>query len=255
MIIAAGLGAASLGYYTLGFRVPDLVLMGVCYAVSQTLFPVLSRVRHDADALGRAYCRSMGTLALVTVPLGFGLFLVAIPFVEVVYGGTWEQTGPVLQLISLYFVFQTVQFVSGDVYKATGRQKLLIWISLARVPIGVALLLAVVDDGIVAVATAQVALSALVCAVQLGVASKMIGVGARPILAALAPAAAGGAAMVVSVSALQGAVPDASSWVVLGASGVVGTITYVPIAGYLGRSMVASVWKGLIRRRRSAVAA
>ena len=117
LVVGRRLGSGELGLYTLGFRLPDLAVMGVCYAVSKAVFP--------------AYAKDL---------------------VAAFYGPRWAPTGQVLAFIAIYFVASSSSFVVGDLYKATNRTGILNVIALVRLPVSIVALLAVAPQGIVAVA-------------------------------------------------------------------------------------------------------
>ncbi|MEY2449796.1 MAG: hypothetical protein QOH79_3272 [Acidimicrobiaceae bacterium] len=248
LIVGQRLGAAELGRYTLGFRLPDLVLMGVTYAVSEAFFPALSRLRAGGTALRSTYLRAVSALALVTAPLGVGIAVIAQDFVHVAYGERWATTAPVLSLISLYFIAQSIVFVAGDVYKALGRQRILWIITAARLVVTVVVLLLVADRGIVAVAAAQTALVGAGCVVQLAIAARLIGAGVRPLLNALRPAAVGVAVLVPAAmgthALLEGAAPALRLTLVTLAGGA----AYLVTVYFSGRVIVDEL-RATLRRR------
>ena len=75
LIVGSRLGTEQLGFYSVGFRLPELAVMGVCYAVSATMFPVLTKLRDDDDAVANGLAKSLRVLAMVTVPIGVGIAL------------------------------------------------------------------------------------------------------------------------------------------------------------------------------------
>ncbi len=93
LIVGNRLGTEQLGFYSVGFRLPELAVMGVCYAVSATMFPVLTKLRGDGDAVATGLEKSLRVLALVTVPIGVGIALTSRDFVATFYGDEWRSTG------------------------------------------------------------------------------------------------------------------------------------------------------------------
>jgi len=241
LIVGRALGAEELGRYTLGFRLPDLAIMGVTYAVSQALFPALNRLRDDDEALRRAYLAALRLLVLVTAPLGAGIALAAHDFVAIAYGAQWARTAPVLALIGIYFVTQAAVFVAGDVYKALGRQRLLWIITFVRSIVVVTAVLLVVGHGIVAVALAQVVIGVLACSTQLAIAARFIGVGAGALLDAIRPAAIVVAAMVPSTVTVQLVMAGADPLPRLLAVALVGAAAGGCAAAFVARSVLIDV--------------
>ena len=199
VVVGRQLGSHDLGLYTLGFRLPDLAVMGVCYAVSKAMFPTLSRLRADAGSLKRSAMRGLGGLTLVTAPLGALLAVHAHVLVAALYGPAWAQTGSVLRYIALYFVAVSASFVVGDVYKATDRTGILNAIALARLPVSLIALVLAAPHGIVVVAACQLALATTTLVIQLLVACRFTELTARDLVTAFRPAA-----IVAGLTALVG---------------------------------------------------
>lgn len=125
IFIGRYLGSESLGVYTLAFRIPELTILYFCGMVAQVIFPIFGKIRDDAEALKRGFLETARYVALVTVPIGLGMALLAEPFILALFGEKWLEAAPVLQGISLYALFISLGFNAGDVYKAQGRPGML----------------------------------------------------------------------------------------------------------------------------------
>ncbi|HYL50667.1 MAG TPA: lipopolysaccharide biosynthesis protein, partial [Acidimicrobiia bacterium] len=172
LIVGRRLGSQQLGFYAVGFRLPELAVLGICYAVSATMFPVLTRLRRDPEAMEVGLAKSLRVLALLTVPVGVGIALTSRDFVATFYGERWAPTGRVMPFIAMYAVVFSITFVCGDVYKAVGRPAILMVMGAARFPIAVLALLLVAGHGIVWVAATQLALMSTNMIVQMAVAHR-----------------------------------------------------------------------------------
>jgi PST family polysaccharide transporter len=197
LLIGAVLTPAALGYYTMGFKLPDLAIMGVTYAISQTVFPVLSRMRDDREALAAAVVRVQRVLAVATLPIATVLWVASDQLVRVLYGTQWGPTAEVAPWIAAYSAMHAFAFVGGDAFKAIGRVGVLTTVILIRLPITFAVLWVVVPHGIVAVAMAQAALMLVNLLVQLVLTRRFIGPSLLRMLATLVPAALGSAVLAV----------------------------------------------------------
>jgi len=76
MIVGKRLGSENLGYYTMAFRVPELLILSTCYIVSNALFPAYSKVQNDQKTLQKGFLLSLSYVALFTVPVGVGIMIV-----------------------------------------------------------------------------------------------------------------------------------------------------------------------------------
>src|SRR5271157_1325928 len=90
IIVGRFLGAASLGIYTLSYRIPELIINSVNSVVDSVAFPLISKLRpDDNEDLHSIYFTYIRYIALFTFPIGFGLALVSRFFVESFLSQNW----------------------------------------------------------------------------------------------------------------------------------------------------------------------
>jgi lipopolysaccharide exporter len=248
LIVGRRLGSQQLGFYAVGFRLPELAVMGVCYAVSATMFPVLTRLRRDPQAMAQGLAKSLRVLALVTVPIGVGIALTSRDFVATFYGERWEPTGRVMPFIALYAVVFSITFVCGDVYKAVGRPGILTAMGAARFPLAVVALILVVGHGIVWVAATQLALMTTNMIVQMIVAHRVLGIPLSLFARSTRSAILAGSAMALATLAFRPALTGFGSPTRFFITVAIGAVTYIGVALALERSLVSEVADGLRSR-------
>lgn len=120
LLVGRFLGAEALGFYTLAFRLPDMLLLSICWALSRVLFPVFARLQHDPPALRHAYLESLRYTSAVVIPLGLGIAGTAPVLIPTLFGEKWAPAIPILQVLALYSTQHAVFFSIGDVFKALG---------------------------------------------------------------------------------------------------------------------------------------
>jgi len=172
LFVGRVLGAASLGLYSIGFRIPELVILNVAHVAADVLFPAYSAL--DRTRLREGYLTSLRYMTMLTVPLAAGLVVLARPVILVVFGHKWVGSIQVAQVIALYTLFATLAIPPGTVLKVTRRAKLMVAFSVPSLFILAALLLVFTSHGIVAVAIATTALQATVAPVQAAVVSRQL---------------------------------------------------------------------------------
>jgi PST family polysaccharide transporter len=198
LIVGRVLGATALGYYTLAFRLPEMLIINVFFILASVTFPIFSRVRDDPPMMRAGYLFSVRLFALYGVCAGVGLAVTAPLVVPTVFGDQWD--GAVVPLIglALYAAFRTVGGGANEVYKAMGRPGLSALLSLVRLAVLVpALWLAAQWWGIAGVAWAQLVTAFLFAMLMQGVAARVLQLRWRELGRALLPAVLTGAAIAV----------------------------------------------------------
>ena len=248
LLIGRFMGAVALGVYTLAFRIPDLVINQMCNVISQVVFPVFVNLQDEVEALRKGFLTSVRYIALITVPLGLGLALVAEPAVQTLFTDKWIEAVPVLRAISIYSMLLSLAYSAGIVYKAQGRPNVLSLVEFVRALIAVpALIWVVLSVGTIeAVGWTQAAVALVMMAVDLYVACKMLKLPFQAIANALAPAVLCGLAMSLAVWGSLVLLKGGSPLIELVLSVMCGGVVYLAILWVFQRKMLADVGKTLL---------
>lgn len=240
LLVGRFLGAGALGVYTLAYRIPDLLILQFCNIVATVIFPVYARIREEPQALSRGFVATTRYVAVVTVPLGLGLALVAEPFVLTVFTAKWAEAIPVMRAIAIYALLLALAYNAGDVYKAQGRPVILTKLALVRAAILVpALWWAATGIGtITAVGWTHAAVAFVAGVLNLVVAARLLDTPLRSVAAALAPAALSGALMALAVVGTLALTAGAAPPVRLAAGIIVGAVVYGGTLWWLRRDLV-----------------
>ena len=206
LFVGRVLGAASLGLYTLGFRLPELLVLNLSVVAGQVLFPAFSTL--DRDGLARAFTISLRYTLMIGVPLAVMLAVLAEPLILTLFGDQWEGSVEVMRILVAYSLGVAIGIPAGTVYKATGRAGVLLILGVARLGLVLIGLYLFVDNGIDAVAGVQATVAAMAAVVGIGLASHLIGVGLPSILRSISPVVVAGAAMAVPMLAIASAVDE-----------------------------------------------
>lgn len=152
LTIGTRFGAAPLGLYNRGFQLLMTPLGQLRAPTTTVALPVLARLRDDPDGSNRFVQR--GQLALgFTLVAGLGLVIgTAGPLTAVLLGGQWLAVEPILRLLALAGVFQTLAYVGYWVYVARGLTRELLRYTVLTVSIKIACILVGSIWGVIGVA-------------------------------------------------------------------------------------------------------
>ena len=214
IFIGRVLGTSALGLYTLGFRLPEMLIISLAVVSGRVLFPAFAAV--DREALGRAFLVSVRYSAIVALPLAAGLVALAEPFVLAVFGDKWEGSVDSMRVLSLYALAVAIGIPAGIAYKATGQAGVLLKLAVPRAALVVTSIALVVDEGIVAVAACQAAVAGLFAVIGLGIATRMLAVRPAELLAMVVPPLVAATAMGLAAFAVATAIEASWAALVLG---------------------------------------
>lgn len=230
LLVGRYLGAVALGVYSLAFRIPDLLILQFCWLISGVVFPLYSKVRDDPAVLVQGFLTTLRYVALVTVPLGFGVALVADPLIRTFFSDKWVDAIPVLRAIAIYALMLSLSFNAGDIYKAKGQPNIITRLSFGRLVVLLPGLFwaSNIAKSIVMVGYVQVVVAFIFGIIGLYIAGVLLETPFKDVLKALRPALVSGFIMsLVVVASLELHLPNLYQLIVsvaLGASIYLGVL-------------------------------
>jgi len=249
-IVGGTLTTVELGYYTMAFSLIELSIMGLCWSASQAFFPALSGSGRAREETATLFSRGYALLMAVTVPLGFGLAVLAEPIVLVVLGEKWRGTVVPMQILAFYALIFSAGFNLGDVYKATGRPGILSAINLVNLVIAVPLLIYASRGGLSGVALGQVGIATVITTVNWIVAYRASGIGPDVLVRAVwAPLLAAVVTSALCLALDRLLLAESAPVLRLIAGSLLGLVTYAGLFGLLRRDMVQPLVARLRGRR------
>lgn len=227
LLIGRVMGSASLGLYERSYRLMLMPINKVIGAISRVMFPALSVVQDDRARMREIWLRVVRVLSVVCFPMMAGLAVLADSFVVGVLGEQWAGATPVVRILCLVGIIQTVSNPTGWIYKATGRTDWMMRWGLASGGVIVAAIAVGVWLGsIETVAWAYLGANVLLLYPVLAIPGRLIDMSFADAMGAVGPGAAATAAMAGGVLLLDRVV--AGGW-----SPLLTLLTLVPAGAVL----------------------
>lgn len=151
-LIGYYLGPTMLGYYTIGYRLLLVLIRLLTGITNSVAFPTFSRIQHEPERMRRAFYQVTQYTSLLAFPSFIGLAVLAPELVSVVFGDQWIPSIPVMQVLALIGILQSVLFFNGSLIKASGKPSWNLGIMFLTTVCSVVGFLIAVRWGIVAVA-------------------------------------------------------------------------------------------------------
>ncbi|NUT54405.1 MAG: lipopolysaccharide biosynthesis protein [Thermoleophilia bacterium] len=153
VVVGHAFGSATLGVYSMAYRLGDLPYQAVADPVARVTFPTFARLRERGGEVGPQFGTVVRLVALVTVPLGAGLSALAEPFTLVIFGDHWKPMIGVLAVLGLWAAVRPAEATLAWLANSLGRAGVAGLIStLILLPLLPALVLAATFAGPVAIA-------------------------------------------------------------------------------------------------------
>jgi O-antigen/teichoic acid export membrane protein len=173
-LIGYFLGPTLLGYYTVGYRLLLVILRLVTGIMNAVAFPTFSRLQSDPKRMLRAFYQVTQYTSLLAFPVFIGLSILASELIPALFGEKWTPSIPVMQILALFGILQSVLAFNGTVMRASGKPSWQFAIMLLNATCNVIGFLVAVHWGIVAVAASLVIVSYLLAPISYLAVRKLI---------------------------------------------------------------------------------
>jgi len=139
-VVGKMIGAQALGLYSVAYEISNLPTTELVFPISRAVFPGYSKLAGDVTALREAFLQVISLVALVTVPAGLGIAVVAEPLVRVVLGDKWIEAVPLIQILAAFGVCRALQGPTGAIYLAVGKPRVIAYLQMLHISTAIVLL-------------------------------------------------------------------------------------------------------------------
>lgn len=243
LLIGYFLGPTLLGFYTIGYQLLLTIIRLVTEVTNSVAFPTFARLQHQPERMRHAFYRVTQYTSLFAFPVFIGLALLAPELVPAVFGAKWTPSVPVMQVLSLIGILQSVLFFNNSVIKASGKPAWQLGI-MALNAVGTVLgLLLAVRWGIVAVAAAFVIVGYLLAPVSYVAVRRLIQIDFKTYLGQFTPSLIASLTMVAVIVVLKLLLKNQSLnlYLELSIYLLAGALTYATVIGLLARHVYYQV--------------
>lgn len=173
-LIGYFLGPEALGYYTVAYRLLTAMTQILSTTIRKVVLPMFSRLQEETEIMQRALFKATQLVSLITFPAFLGVATLAPELIQNLFGPQWLPSAPVMQLLALSGIPQSIFNISGIVIVAMGKPTWILAIMFLSTMVNVIGFLIAVQWGIVAVAASFAIRAYLLSPVQIGVIYKLL---------------------------------------------------------------------------------
>lgn len=156
LLIGYYLGPVLLGYYAIAHRVLETLMQLLVKTTSQVALPTFSRLQEDLPQFRKVFYTATQLTSLVAFPVFLGLAVLAPEVIALLFGDKWEASVPIIQILALAGIVQSVSFFKGHILMAMGKPSWRLWQSLLSVTLNIIGFMVAFKWGLAAVAAAYV---------------------------------------------------------------------------------------------------
>jgi O-antigen/teichoic acid export membrane protein len=120
VIVGRWLGMNALGLYGRAYNLMIIPVGLFGTGLSKVLFPVMSKVQHEPEALERAYRRGTALVGLISLPLSVASCILAPELIGVLLGPSWSAAVAPFRILIIGMLFRAGFVISATVARAKG---------------------------------------------------------------------------------------------------------------------------------------
>jgi O-antigen/teichoic acid export membrane protein len=247
-VIIAGrlLGKDLLGVYSVAMHLANLPAAKLSALVNQVAFPAFASIQQDRERYAAHFLLAMRLLSFLVFPALWGMSSVAPELVRVVLGSKWEDAVVPLQLLALIMPVHMFAPFMNTAATGMGRADVSAKQVLTAVVVMPAAFLIGIHWGLVGLALSWVIAFPVVFAVAIRLFVPIVGLRARDVLGAMAPAMVACSGMYLVVTAVRAAFGQAMTDVALLTMLVLsGAAAYAGFTAIFNRAGVREIIKTL----------
>ena len=185
LLIGKFLGTADLGIYSRAYSLMLLPLNNIGVILGQVMFPSFSILQDDLARFRILYLRALRMIAFITFPMMTGMSFLSKSIVQIMFGNTWEGVTPILQILSVVGLLQSIIFPVGWIYTSLGRTREQFLLSLFLLVVFVFLMIVGIPYGLMGVTYAYSAWALLSAILNIWIAGGYIGINLGDVVRAL----------------------------------------------------------------------
>jgi O-antigen/teichoic acid export membrane protein len=209
LLVGRILGAASLGYYTMSYRIPELLIRSLNYVIGNVSLPALAMTKSDTAKMRKFYFGYVRFLSMFVFPVGVGLAFTAPVFIPLFLSEKWGPAILPTALISIALCVTALGYVPGVLYKAISRPDILNKLALIKMPIAVLILWYATRWDIVGVAAGQIVIGLISVSMDMLLANHVMKYPLSDLFISISPSLVSTLSMAAILFSIQQLLPNA----------------------------------------------
>lgn len=168
------LGATALGYYTVAYKVLNVMTQLLVNTTRDVALPTFSRLQSDPERFRRAFYKATQLTSTVAFPTFLGMAVLAPELNLLLFGEQWAPSIPLMRVLAFMGVLRAITFFKGSVFIAMGKPAWWFRLSLLNAVLNLIGFAIALPYGIMAVTAASVIRGYLVFPIGQWAVSKLI---------------------------------------------------------------------------------
>lgn len=131
IVVGRNFGPASVGFYSMAYRLSDLPYWAISDPVARVTFPSFSRTHAEGGDVRGAFLAVSRLVALVSCPAGVILSAAAVPFTAAIFGPSWAAMVGPLEVLGIWAAIRPIDTTLNWLLNSIGQARVVGFYSVA----------------------------------------------------------------------------------------------------------------------------
>ena len=221
------LATEALGILNVAANFASIFTQEIMLPVARAMFPQYAKLKQDTKALTKAYLGVLSALAMILIPVGTGVSVVAPELVRIILGEQWLETIGLIQWLAFAGVLRALIWIkSGNILIVTGNERKSAWCSWLQLAILLPLVIyGGLHSGAMGLVQATVVASAITLPIMIAVLTTAIDASYLRVLSYLIRPALASAVMYYAIDNIHW--PEINVLIMLLCKALLGIVIYI----------------------------
>lgn len=166
IIIGKLYSTSQLGLFTQAKNLSSLPVFALTGILQRVIYPMMSHIQDDQQALDKAYLLTLRLAAAVIFPLIIGLGLISKPLLSLILGQEWQSAAELMTILCLGYMLYPIHAINLNLLQVKGRSDLFLRLEIIKKVIITIVLVITIPMGIKAICIGMAIQSYLVLIVN-----------------------------------------------------------------------------------------
>lgn len=187
LVVGKFFSASTLGFFNRAYTLGQFPVQNFGNVVQKVLYPIQCRFQDENDKFNKIFVAYLQISSFLLFPLMIGLSILSTPVITLLLTERWLSVAPLLQILSLAFMWLPVMQANVSVLDAKGRSDYHMQSEIIKKVFAVLILCIAIPFGIKAVCWSLLVYSVVDMIVVVGYSRRLTGIGYRDQIRILAP--------------------------------------------------------------------
>jgi len=151
IVIGKFYSVASLGFYTRGQQLPDLLSSNFLSVISRVVFPIFAKIQDDENRLINAYVVYIKATSIIIIFALLLLLALAKPTILFLLTDKWTDAIPYLEIFCLIYLTDHINIINLNLLQVIGRSDLFLRLEIIKKAISISMIIAAIPFGVMAI--------------------------------------------------------------------------------------------------------